>query len=143
FLGTRRPALHGSQDHAPARPIKLTVIRPGRAANNIFKALVALLFIIVENNQRHCRLFFQIFVSSLSNFGRATSRRCLLSSTKRTGRSLKETPQPKLSGHKAPGSARLPRPCCSASYQTGRHQARLSCRPRPFGELTRDSGQVK
>jgi len=38
----------------------LTGIRPGRAANIIFKALVALLFIIVENNQRHCRLFFLI-----------------------------------------------------------------------------------
>jgi hypothetical protein len=34
--------------------------------------------------------------------------------------------QPKLSGHKAPASARLPRPCSSASYQTGRHQTRPS-----------------
>ena len=30
--------------------------------------------------------------------------------------------QPKLSGHKAPGSARLPRSSSSASYQTGGHQ---------------------
>jgi hypothetical protein len=29
----------------------------------------------------------------------------------------------KLSGHKAPGSARFPRPCSGASYQTGRRQA--------------------